>query len=412
MMLRKHTAGLALLAVAAALPSQAADRPSYAAVLGHAVIPDGERDSNEGYGFRLVYGIPFNEVSDIEINAGSHLLNRESDQQFDSFYNLGIDLKLNFPHNEGDAAPFLIGGFGAAREDEFTEQEIRPYADIGFGFVTPLPISNISLRAESRYHLVYAGNDAADRTFGDVLFNVGVQFAFDNRGGAVRDSDSDGVVDGRDRCPKTPAGAEVDGRGCPVESLDSDGDGVTDVNDRCPGTPPGTAVDAVGCPVQIAAIVVPAPSVEVDNDSDDDGVPNASDACPGTAKGLAVDATGCVIAQTTVLQDVQFETNSSRLTPRAVEILTAVAGSLKTQPGLKLEISGHTDSLGPQSTNLTLSLNRAKSVEDFLIKQGIASTRLQSEGYGEFIPVDTNETDEGRAKNRRVEFKVMVAAAP
>ncbi|MEO1083864.1 MAG: di-heme oxidoredictase family protein, partial [Acidobacteriota bacterium] len=96
------------------------------------------------------------------------------------------------------------------------------------------------------------------------------------------DSDGDGVDDGVDQCPGTPAGTPVDAAGCP---LDSDGDGVDDGADQCPGTPAGTPVDAVGCPVP--------------QDSDGDGVDDAVDQCPGTPLGTPVDAAGCVLASLT-----------------------------------------------------------------------------------------------------------------
>ena len=88
------------------------------------------------------------------------------------------------------------------------------------------------------------------------------------------DSDADGVVNGKDSCPTTPAGERVDAAGCP---LDADRDGVSDASDRCPGTPAGQAVDPSGC----------AP------DSDRDGVRDPQDRCPGTPAGVRVDATGC-----------------------------------------------------------------------------------------------------------------------
>src|SRR2546429_99415 len=92
--------------------------------------------------------------------------------------------------------------------------------------------------------------------------------------GCPVDSDADGVPDGIDQCPGTPAGAHVDAKGCPV---DSDGDGVPDGVDQCPNTPPGVAVDAAGCPL----------------DSDKDGVPDGIDKCPNTPAGATVDASGC-----------------------------------------------------------------------------------------------------------------------
>jgi len=92
----------------------------------------------------------------------------------------------------------------------------------------------------------------------------------------VKDSDCDGVADDKDACPGTPAGVEVDERGCP---LDSDGDGVPDYKDKCPNTPAGVEVDENGC--------------EVVKDSDGDGVPDTVDACPSTPKGVVVDKKGC-----------------------------------------------------------------------------------------------------------------------
>src|SRR5207248_482102 len=92
--------------------------------------------------------------------------------------------------------------------------------------------------------------------------------------GCPIDSDADGVPDGVDQCPDTPAGVAVDAKGCP---MDADGDGVPDGLDRCPNTPKGATVDANGCPL----------------DSDLDGVPDGIDQCPNTPAGTKVDATGC-----------------------------------------------------------------------------------------------------------------------
>src|SRR3989442_1493334 len=96
--------------------------------------------------------------------------------------------------------------------------------------------------------------------------------------GCPSDGDGDGVPDGVDQCPNTPAGAVVDAAVCP---LDGDKDGVPDGLDKCPNTPPGTEVDAVGC-TRVA-------------DSDGDGVDDTKDKCPGTAPGTRVDASGCPI---------------------------------------------------------------------------------------------------------------------
>jgi outer membrane protein OmpA-like peptidoglycan-associated protein len=108
-----------------------------------------------------------------------------------------------------------------------------------------------------------------------------------------------------------------------------------------------------------------------------------------------------------VLNNVFFETNKWDLKPESLVELNRLVDLLSANPDKKIEIGGHTDNVGSDESNQTLSQNRAKSVVDYLVKKGIDATRLSSKGYGETTPVATNDTDEGRAKNRRTEFKVV-----
>jgi outer membrane protein OmpA-like peptidoglycan-associated protein len=108
-----------------------------------------------------------------------------------------------------------------------------------------------------------------------------------------------------------------------------------------------------------------------------------------------------------VLNNVFFETNKWDLKPESMVELNRLVDLLSANPDKKIEIGGHTDNVGSDESNQTLSQNRAKSVVDYLVKKGIDATRLSSKGYGETTPVATNDTDEGRAKNRRTEFKVV-----
>lgn len=199
----------------------------------------------------------------------------------------------------------------------------------------------------------------------------------------IGDSDGDGVPDDRDQCPNTPAGVAVDASGCP---LDTDGDGVPDYKDECPGTPAGVEVNASGCPL----------------DSDGDGVPDYMDQCPNTPAGAEVNALGC--EADVVLQDVNFEFDSAKLTPGAERILDGVAQKLSANENVRVRLEGHTDSIGSDSYNKDLSQRRANSVKDYLTSQGIAASRMQAIGYGEEQPIATNETAAGRAQNRRVEL--------
>ena len=216
-----------------------------------------------------------------------------------------------------------------------------------------------------------------------------------------RDTDGDGVIDLRDACPGTPPGTEVDGRGCPV-AKDSDGDGVPDVSDRCPNTPSGQPVNAVGCHVVVKQ--------EVEKDSDGDGVMDSRDRCPATPAGTQIDAVGCPILfkaneRTVSLRGVNFAPWKDDITPASAAILDEVARQLIEAPSIKVEVAGHTSGAGDRTANLKLSLARAESVRAYLIMKGVAGERLMARGYGPDQPVATNNTDAGRAMNRRVELR-------
>jgi OmpA-OmpF porin, OOP family len=200
------------------------------------------------------------------------------------------------------------------------------------------------------------------------------------------DADGDGVLDSKDQCPGTPAGAKVDANGC---ELDSDGDGVVDSKDQCPGTPAGAKVDAKGCEL----------------DSDGDGVVDSADKCPGTPAGATVDAKGCALG--IVLKNVHFQNNSGELSAESKATLDLVADSLKARGDIKsIEVIGHTDSSGDAAYNQSLSEKRAKAVAAYLVSQGVDGGILSSKGMGESSPIADNRTAEGRAQNRRVELKL------
>ncbi len=214
--------------------------------------------------------------------------------------------------------------------------------------------------------------------------------------GCEMDDDGDGVVNSKDKCPNTPRGAKVDANGCPT---DEDGDGVFDGLDRCPGTPKGVKVDPTGCPL----------------DSDGDGIPDYLDKCPGTPKGTSVDPTGCAKKVTpesiAVLSgtDLRFASGSAVIPKAAYTKLDEFAGKVsewtKAHPNNKIEISGHTDSVGKKGFNQQLSARRAAAVKAYLVKKGVSAGQLTTKGYGPDKPVADNTSPEGRAQNRRVEAK-------
>jgi len=217
--------------------------------------------------------------------------------------------------------------------------------------------------------------------------------------GCPKDLDADSIYDGLDACPGTPRGARIDARGC---ASDRDGDGVADGLDRCPETPADASVDARGC----------------EPDRDGDGVPDGADACPDTpAETRVVDARGCPHEvplfeegrSELVLTGVRFETGSDVLASESRGTLDRVARSLLDYPDVRVEIGGHTDSVGEAGLNLDLSRRRAESVRNYLVRQGVGEDRLRVRGFGETRPLDDNTTRAGRERNRRVELRRIEA---
>ncbi len=208
--------------------------------------------------------------------------------------------------------------------------------------------------------------------------------------GCERDSDGDGVADGQDNCPNTATGSRVDTQGCVIVS-DGDGDGVADGDDRCPNTPAGTKVDPRGCEL----------------DSDSDGVADSQDRCLNTPSGTAVDARGCKLQETIVLKGVTFATASAELIGDSPQVLDEVVETLRRNSELKLEVAGYTDNTGNHDYNVHLSQQRAEAVRDYLVAQGIAADRLTAKGYGPADPVADNDSEDGRAANRRVALHII-----
>ncbi len=231
--------------------------------------------------------------------------------------------------------------------------------------------------------------DALDRCPNEAEDEDGFQ---DRDGCQDPDNDFDGVPDTDDACPMT-AGLQS-AQGCP----DGDGDGVGDALDECP-TRPGR-LSSFGCP-----------------DADGDRVPDFRDQCPGEAISPKLDPTesnGCPTrayyagGRIQILDKVNFETGSDVIREDSYGLLRDVARTiLATSEIRRIEIGGHTDSVGSAAANLRLARRRAASVRAFLIAEGVPAKMLVSKGYGEAEPIDTNLTDAGRYQNRRVEFVVI-----
>ena len=259
---------------------------------------------------------------------------------------------------------------------------------------------------------IYDSCDSAVTKAVAALFNDDKILGYLARPLSSKDTDCDGVSDDRDKCPGTPKGVKVDMEGCP---LDTDGDGVPDYLDKCPGTPKDIEVDTRGCPLDMDKDGVPdyldrcretPKGVKVDNrgctvtlDSDGNGVSDKNDKCPKTPKGAKVDKRGCW-----VIDNVLFDFNKYDIKPQYYDIIEEVAFVLRKNPGLDIEIHGYADIIGTEAFNQELSDKRAEVVMESLMRRGIRRQRLSTVGYGYSHPVASNETEAGRALNRRVHF--------
>ena len=111
-----------------------------------------------------------------------------------------------------------------------------------------------------------------------------------------------------------------------------------------------------------------------------------------------------------LLEPVQFETATADIKDVSYPLLDEVVGVMTDAPDIHLAVHGHTDSRGSQAYNRELSLRRAQAVVQYLTKKGIAARRLTAQGFGPDKPIASNDTDEGRASNRRVEFRIVQEA--
>jgi outer membrane protein OmpA-like peptidoglycan-associated protein len=221
---------------------------------------------------------------------------------------------------------------------------------------------------------------------------------------SMKDTDGDGIPDDIDACPNDPEDHKNPdpNDGCPAPA-DRDGDGIPDQFDKCPDDPEDKdgIQDADGCP---------------EDDADQDGVPDTKDACPrepgqpdpdpkknGCPKFIKLEG-----SSVRVLQQVHFQTGSANILPDSFPMLGEIVSLLKANPQIKkMRIEGHTDNRGAAAMNLDLSKRRAASVRTYLTQHGVEEGRLESEGYGLTRPIESNDTEEGRLANRRVEFKIL-----
>lgn len=160
--------------------------------------------------------------------------------------------------------------------------------------------------------------------------------------------------------------------------------------------------------------VIPAQVCGGNADSDGDGVTDCNDRCPGSLAGQAIGPDGCPVPLTIDLRGVNFDFDKATLRPDAVATLEQAVDILSNHPQMRVQVAGHTDSVGTDAYNQSLSDRRARAVYDYLTGHGIDASRLSGPtGYGESRPIAPNTNDdgsdnpEGRARNRRTELNIQ-----
>lgn len=369
-------------------------------------------------------------------SLGPHLRPLRGIAGADSRLDVGSELRVNAAAFIDLVDRFRIGGelngMLGLEEDEtgdstFFEPQATPFEWLGS--------ARLLLGSQQRTYLRAAGGTRFTNGYGApdlrIMVSIGhwtllddvmpedttrVRFAAQGRAErppADRDTDGDGFPDTIDGCPELPEDGQepYPGDGCPVTS-DRDGDGIADLQDKCPDDPEDIdgLQDADGCP---------------ERDADGDGVIDVRDACPlvpgieqGDPKrdGCSARAPQKLVVEAErgelrLLEPVQFETATAEIKASSSPLLDEVVGVLTDAPDIRLAVHGHTDSRGSAAYNRELSLRRARAVVDYLARKGIAPSRLEAHGFGPDRPIASNDTDEGRAANRRVEFKILEPAA-
>lgn len=368
-MTKCFTAGLAAVLLLSTQQAMADDtaylemRPYISGMFSY-VFEDDRRDSTatgnieEGKGFQLSAGKAINRYFGVELAAFGHNYgSREGGGP--SFRDYGAKLDgLFFYERDPKFSPYFGVGIGSIQNDiksavgGGTRSSTDPVADVGVGFMKYFEVAGTELgfRGDLRYRHVFLDDDAFGASdqddLGEAVLNIGLVVPLGPR-------------------PLVAPPPKVE-PACP----DSDGDGVCDAADLCPETPKGSVVDAKGCPAEPVA---------------EKGDPNRK------------------------FEDVHFAYDKSELTDYAKGVLDAAAGVIndlaKKYPELQVDVAGHTDWVGTDGYNQGLSERRAGSVKQYLIRKGVDGARITTYAYGETRPKATNETDEGRALNRRAEVQ-------
>jgi len=332
--------------------------------------PDTDKNISSGLEMGLAVGKFLTEKVSLDFELAQGTMDSKSGGELEQ-RTYGLIGRYHFTENTG-FTPYLGLGFGVMNSTLDTSQDNRQATGSFIGGLSKALTDNVHLKTELRYRMENADDSIRPRDdkFGDFLFNAGL---------AVMLGEKSTESTKTDLIEQAP--------------IDSDKDGVSDAKDRCPSSPSGSNVDGSGCAI-------------VDNDDDNDGVPNSKDACPNSKAGAVVGSDGCEVQVVIELQGVHFDTDKATLKPESIAILNAAVKTLGEHGTILVEVAGHTDSTASDAYNKALSDRRAKVVYSYLVDHGVAADRMTWKGYGESQPIATNDTEAGKAKNRRTELIV------
>jgi OmpA-OmpF porin, OOP family len=296
---------------------------------------------------------------------------------------LGVSGRWFFGDEGAQWRPYIMVGLGALRHaaysgfllnaQGFNENGWDPMATAGAGIQYNLS-ERLAVRGEIAAR--YDHDNNTENNLAQALGYLGPNGPLTQRHSGF----TDGIVSvglvynfGSTPAPPPPAPHAAPPPAADCHAMDSDHDGVNDCDDKCPDTPAGTVVGPDGCPQKV---VIDLRGVNFKFDRPKTGEHN-------------IDPT------------LQLPTADS------IAILDQAIDALKRYPEIKVELDGHTDSIGTDAYNQKLSERRAQIVYDYLTSHGIDASRITAvKGFGESQPIDTNATKEGRARNRRTELKV------
>jgi len=376
-----------------------------------------------------------------EVAGSLNKISKVGDDSVSDLDYFGLDGAIKYDLNKiiGDTSwfnPYATVGGGLTWLDNSESGTVNGGLGMNFWFN-----DHLGLNIESKYKHAFesdVSNHISDNMYHHFQHSLGLVYKFggkDTDGDGIYDkkdacpevfglaehngcpdTDNDGVIDSEDDCPNTAGLATLNG--CP----DADEDGIADKDDACPNAK-GTKANK-GCPDTDGDGLVdkddscPKVAGPAANkgcpwpDTDGDGILDKDDDCvnlagPASSKGCPEITEVEVAKLGELFKTAYFKTGDDEFKKETPAKLDEAAEIMIKYPTANFSISGHSDSTGSKAHNQDLSERRAKAVKSYLVSKGVSSSNLTSKGYGEDMPIVSNNTRAGRAQNRRVEVKLV-----